>query len=840
MFEAFRTRVSASVSSDSNTTGSTDKLRSLVLSWLVVVSVFAGTVAFSGGVAAAANVGVEQAGEYSDSGDGASTVELALSDPVTNGLDGNGELELYLDGKEVSDSLFDGVARDGTAGRVAIELSRDVTPNQNLTVKLTDFGSGSLTARDVAVTSRTFTPDSGDRSYTNLYHGVVVAIEDADAGSDTALRIERADGGIVFQDDYVDNSQVFVVDTADLDPGQDYDITSGADTAGFKVNDLGLDVEMTESNVSEEDAIVAEVTAIRGGTAATATLSDSDGETVDSIATDLESTETVEFDFGPRSTAGSPYTVTVTDTQTGITADSEEVSVTESIEGEVQFAERVVADDRGDVVSVTFDLSNTDEGYVTIGDKSEANYAISGQITDDDDGDGEVTVEFNSYLAGVPNSGNATVAASDVLSATGDDDISGVSEHGSFERSDLTADTLAAGSYPMNATAGTSHSDSPDSVGTLRLRDRSTDRIGSWVAPLGASLSSGDIYDRVGHNLTRADEIADGDVVVHRVTASGIEGPLDYREDVRGAGDTTAAFLQATGDSGALDLWVNRTNVGANADGDPLQLNASNTVVVDDPDNDTYFVAVELADAEYRSDTPVHDGDADELTAGFSVTGTTGLADSADSVEDTYEITDRDATLTTTDDVVLAQAAADQPVTGTTSVAPGSELTVRLASESDANPFISRPGATVTRNGTFTATADMSGHSVGTNFTATALDVTGEAFGTAADGQIVAVATTNGGGESTGANGTDYEGAAEDTIADLSNEPTESTPGASTERPTATLSTPTPSTVAPTETATTTERTDVATTAASGPGFTVGVAVLALVAAALLTVRRGS
>ncbi|EMA09836.1 hypothetical protein SAMN05443574_11322 [Haloarcula vallismortis] len=66
-------------------------------------------------------------------------------------------------------------------------------------------------------------------------------------------------------------------------------------------------------------------------------------------------------------------------------------------------------------------------------------------------------------------------------------------------------------------------------------------------------------------------------------------------------------------------LWVNRTNVGPNAGEDTLGRNASNVIVVDDPDNDTYFVAVELAELDYRSGTPVHDGDADEITAGFSV-----------------------------------------------------------------------------------------------------------------------------------------------------------------------------------------------------------------------------
>lgn len=825
------------VSSDSNATVTPqDKLRSLFLTGLVLFSVFAGTIAVSGGAAAAANVSVQQAVEYSGGGGGGgSTVELALTGPVTNGLDGNNELEIYLDGNEVSDTVFDGVSRDGSSGRVEISLTRDVTPDRNLTVKLTDFGGGSITAADIDVTSQTFTPDSGDQSYVNIYQGEPIAITDPDAGSDTDLLVETDDGGIVFQDSYTDNSHVYVFDTADLEPGQNHDITSGSDTAGFKVNNLSFDVEMEGTNVTDEDDIVAEVTALRGGTAASATLSNSEGETVDSLVKDLESTEAVEFDFGSRSTDGAPYTVTVTDNQTGITATSEEISVSESQEGNVHLNKSVVAEERGDVVSITYDLSNTDEGYIVIGDKSETNYAISGQITDDD-GDGKVTVQFNSYLAGVPNSGNASIAASDVLSATADDEISDVSESGTFKRSDLTVETLDAGNYMMNATTGTSQSTSPDSVGTLQLEDRSTEGMQSWVAPRDADLADGDadIYDRIGTNLTQAEEIADGDIVVHRITAAGVEGPLEYRQDVKGASDTTAAFLQATGNEGTFHFWANRTNVGANADGVPLQLNSTNVVVVDDPDNNTYFVAVELANTDYRSGTPVHDGESDEIAADFSVTDSTGLADDEDSVEDTYEITDREATLSMTDGLVTTQAAAGQPVTGTTTVAPGSEISVGLESDSDADPFISRPDAAVTQNGTFTATADMSEYSAGTNFTAAVRDVNGDSFGADEDGRIVSVASTSSGGGSPDANVTSpettTEQATDDSNEELADEQTEAPTAQSTERPTAE-----PTTMAPPD-----EQTERGTTPASGPGFTAGAALAALVAAALLTVRRDS
>ncbi|NLV07485.1 BGTF surface domain-containing protein [Haloarcula rubripromontorii] len=804
-------------------TGATEKLRSVLLSALLLMSVVAGTVAVSGTAAAASNVSVEQAVEYSDAS-GASTVELALSRSVTNGLDGTGELEVYLDGDDVSGTLVDSIEADGTGGRVAIDLTEDVTPDRNLTVTLTDFGSDAVTATDIDVTSQTITPASSSDSDVNVYHGEVIAIEDIDADPDSDLLVEADGGSVVLDGSYADNSQVYVLDTDDLDAGQRYDITAGSDTAGFRLSDLDLTIE-ADTNITDEDSVTADVTSVRGGTAATATLSASDGDEVATAVEILDGTESVEFDFGSQSADDGPYTVSVTDNQTGVTVTSDDISVSEAQEGEVRFENSVVSDERGDVVSVTYRFENTDDGYVVIGDESEENYAVSGQITDDD-GDGEVTVLFNSYLAGVPNSGNASISASDVLSVSGDDEISGVSESGSFARDDLTAEALEAASYEMNATAGTSRSDDPDTTGTLRLETRSTERVQSWVAPKDADLTDEDIgiHDRVGANLTQSSEVADGDIVVHRITATGIEGALDYRSDVEGAGDTTAAFLQATGDGDAFNIWVNRTNVGANADEDPLRLNDSNVVVVDDPDNDTYFVAVELANANYQSGTPIR-GDDDEVTTTFVVSDATGLTDEDDSGTANYTITERDAGLDATDGLVTVEAAANQSVSGTTTIAPGSEVEVSLDSESEANPFIRRPAATVASNGTFTATADMSEYAAGVNFTADVLDVDSDSFAVDGDGRIVTAAVENDAAESSNASASSSEATTE--------EPTDRP----TEAPTPTESSD-GAVAAPTEAQTATGSTDTGTTAASGPGFTAAVALVALVAAALLAVRH--
>ncbi|MBO4249596.1 PGF-CTERM sorting domain-containing protein, partial [Halomicrobium sp. IBSBa] len=104
-----------------------------------------------------------------------------------------------------------------------------------------------------------------------------------------------------------------------------------------------------------------------------------------------------------------------------------------------------------------------------------------------------------------------------------------------------------------------------------------------------------------------------------------------------------------------------------------------------------------------------------------------------------YTTSERDATLDLDDSgVVTVSAAAGQEVTGETNVAPGSELEVEMESESDANPFVIRPEIDVATDGTYTATADFSDYSAGTNFTVQTLDVDGDSdFSDEEDGRII-------------------------------------------------------------------------------------------------------
>jgi surface glycoprotein (TIGR04207 family)/PGF-CTERM protein len=734
-------------------TGNSDKVRSLILTALMVFSVFAGTVAFSGGAAAAANVSVEQATEYDDG-----TVELALNSSTGSAVTAQ-DIDVYIDGNENPDNFVSGltVTDDGQDGRLAFDLDQDVQPNRNLTIKVSNLagGDGTVVAEDIDVTSQTITTTGSNDTDFNAFRGEVIAVEDTDADTEDGPSIEVGADSIVLSDTYTDNSEVYTVDTSNLDTGEDYTIeVDDNDEAIFTLSDLALEVNIDDdvgdgANIDDTDTLAVNVSTNRGGEPANATLFNEDDEKVETIIKNLQANNNVVFDFGNVSADDSPYYVRVTDNQTGVTAESDQINVSESDEGEASFETSSVQDEVGDVTNITVQVDNTEDAVINIGSEEDDNYYIQGQL-EDDDGDGEVTVQFNSYTAGTEGNGNT------VISVPGDDDLDDVEEGGDFSRADLTEDTLEAGSYSMNVTAGTSPDvTSPDSVGTLRLNENSVESMQTWVAPSDADIDDDDIdvYDRIGENLTQSDNIAVEDVVVHQIEASGIEGALAYEEEDNNAGDTTEAFAQAVdtdgetsdgvGDAG-LTLYVNRTDVGANADADPIDFGVGDPLtVVEDADNNTYFVAVDTSDAEFtQSGDTIVDEEDTQINATFAVREGP-LSDDSTSSSALYSTSERDATLNLDDDgFVTVQAAAGQEVTGDTNVAPGSELEVEMESESDANPFVLRPEATVGPNGTYTATADFSDYSAGTNFTVQTLDVDGDGdFSDEEDGRIVEAET---------------------------------------------------------------------------------------------------
>ena len=197
-----------------------------------------------------------------------------------------------------------------------------------------------------------------------------------------------------------------------------------------------------------------------------------------------------------------------------------------------------------------------------------------------------------------------------------------------------------------------------------------------------------------------------------------------------------------------------------------------------------------------------------------------------DDIEDEYETVtanvtfeDRDAEFDTQDvegdDYVIVEPAEDQTITGSTNVAPGTELRIRAEGVGDTRFVTEQTEIVVQPDGTFSAEFDFSERAVDEEFEVSLLsgnypdDIT-------ADGLFV---------ESTAPETTTPE-------------PTTTEPEPTTTEPEPTTTEPEPTTTEPEPTTTEPEPTE--TTETQTPGFGIAVAMLALIGAALIALRRRS
>ncbi|SFR64481.1 DUF7827 domain-containing protein [Halogeometricum limi] len=774
----------------------TSQFRAVFLAALMVLSVFAGSVAFTGSAAADDHTFMYEGGavHYVDTS-GNSVIEVPFNTEVNSSSQTVANFTLMDDGENVSDEITGFSTTDGTL----VIQTTDVIKSNDLTLDISSdvqnsTGANISNAGEKSVAFAPVTVEAGDDL--DAYQGSKVAIVTENTSTDVEIEGDADDNSFFRSGSTGANSTVYVFDTASRDLGQ-YNVVldnNQSRNASITVRDLGLSVDVDDTTIDTDSDVEGTVTANAGDRTVNVKLLDSDGDEVENETVELSGQAEADFSFSV-SDAGN-YTVEATDLDSGVAAESSSVVVSKAGEGKASFPNdgKVISEQRGDIANITVNLENADEATLMIG--SEDSGFVSNVTVEDGSGDGQVSVLFNTYAAtGV--SGNA-----DSLYEVADDDDS-------VESSDVSEDVstlLDAGEYDLEVRVASG--DDTQDVGTLVLEERETTSLNSWTAADGSEIEdSDDVYAAINNsNITQDDEVAFGDLSVHQLEASGLAGALEATDD-----DTTAAFFALNGS--AYSLTVEQTEAGANREPFMLALGEDNTTVIADAENDTYFIVFDT-DEVNTSDRDLEAGDG--LTANFTVAKDEGnLTDEEQSVENSFELVEAEHTL---DDVTVA-ASSNQSIAGETTVAPGTEINLRVRSDGDTQPsFLKTATAYVTENGTYEAMFDFSEQSANDTFTVTVRG--GVADSITADGTVSAA----------------------DNDSETSTEVSETV--TATEAPTDTeMATEEPTdtemaTEEPEETATATEAPAETETETSTPGFGAVVAVTALLAAALLAVRR--
>ncbi|WP_246983444.1 DUF7282 domain-containing protein [Halorientalis marina] len=517
-------------------------------------------------------------------------------------------------------------------------------------------------------------------------------------------------------------------------------------------------------------------------------------------------------------------------------------------------------------------------------------------------------------------------------------------------------------------------------VGTMDVTETVNDGLRTWTMSrnnyndLDSDVEDArsEIYASIGDTLTEDDTIAERDVMVFQYRGTGFFGGLaaakddgeDYDEafvelmrgDISGQSAVSGENYNYAGAEdglevtdayvGDFDFRVEQQNPVANRNGKSLDLaetalqnngmrvvpdqaNSSLFIFIDEQEanmdrneaqdraaaNQAVFGALDDVDDVGRTDLSMQDGE--EYTANLSIADGALNNDGVIVADSDFTVVEKELTYdTNAQDIIQVSAQSGQTISGSTTVAPGTELDLRIRSTGE-SPFLRSPQPVVQADGSFNASVDFSTVAENTSFTASARGfddedtpgVVGEApvaqvriddqsgdgttvtvrSVTMSEGGFVAIhsVTEDGGvgpvignseylseGQSTGvevtldeplsdgqqviamphldtngnqqydfpqadspytANGSAVTDSAQYTIAtptpttDTTTEPPTTTtePPTTTEEPDTAEPTDEPGTTAPPETTTT-----------GGPGFTAGIALVALAAAALLALRR--
>ena len=498
-------------------------------------------------------------------------------------------------------------------------------------------------------------------------------------------------------------------------------------------------------------------------------------------------TDALDADF----TGVSPGTYTVNVSAVDGTASARAtVEVRQSEPRSASFNQSVVTEEQGDVATIGVNLDGTQNATVVVGSE-DVNYQ-SRVVVRDVDGDGNVTLRMNTFVAGrgVGETGGFTAAGADeILNYT--------------LLTDPLQSPLDAGRYPTTLRLGENRT----GVGALVLTEPSIGSAQVWTAPDAAQPENvQDVIDVV----SRDDTIAREDWAIVQVEASGVYGYLNNTTDL----NDTSVGLRAE---------ITQTNAGANAETGAIPLDRVRLVTV--PRVDQFFLVFDTNGLEPGT----------QYEASVTATEANPYFEQNRTASANFTIVERRVSVTGAANGPIQLVTGNATVAGNSTLAAGSEFTVSVQNRDGGEPFLRTNRVTVGPNGSWSTNFALPNVSNGTlaevlvpdyNVSSDAILVEQIQDGQAGDGNQT---TTAADGQAGGAGAADgQQTTTETTAAETTTTAAEETTVAET---TAAGTTPTEET--PTET----------TTEGGGdggiPGFGIGVTLLALVVAALVALRRG-
>jgi hypothetical protein len=600
---------------------------------------------------------------------------------VQSAVEYDGTIELTFDESVEQVSLeklwVNGISKGSVASDATVTMDPD--DDQRATIELPQAYSSGVT---LEVRIDVETPDGDQKETTNTVETTNIVIQSGEStgtptvyqGEVIALLSNQTDKRVTFGntvDTTRQNSTVYHYDTGSLAPGiYDVEFESGA-AASFEVRESSLTLT-TDGNITAADNITADIESNRSSGAFTVSVLTSDEELVRSEdGRYMNGTATV--DLGR--VDGGDYTVEVEDPRTRKT---DSASVTVSCAGgcgTLVHIDGVTREHAGDVAHIDLELVDTDEATMTIGSRDDGYYANL-HLTDGD-GDGEVTVAFNSYTAG------ASQADRPVWAVDPADSVELVAEGGAFQTDDPAEDTLDPGEYSVNASGGHYSYETADSPGReistvslLHLEERTAGNVTIWRAPghvdVG-SLSASDLQDRTAPLLTDADTIATQDLLLVELNTTGVAGQLANAET-----ESERLAILTQKDRG-LSLTAKQTNPAAGDDAHEIDFEATTTAVVTDPKNDTYYILRPVQDEDATGSSAVEPGN--EYAVNHSLSGDSDFTGTPPRTAPAFEIVETDVSIPAGNQTLDLRPTSGQALTGQTTIAPGSTITLNLSGE---------------------------------------------------------------------------------------------------------------------------------------------------------------